>query len=88
MESYQIDPELIKSYIRQSNEFRPQYKDIWYGILYSEEHDLFVWRLEDEDGYCMFFNTNAYRISECFDIFIDNKQNDKDWNYGTSKIRG
>jgi hypothetical protein len=81
----------ILEYMRASNKHLPQYKGIWYEYRPRKRTDpldqMSVWKLEDEDGYAMFFNAHFYRIDQCFELFREKKATDPDWNYATVKNR-
>jgi len=87
----QVDVDLIREYIRKSNEGYPQFKGVWYRYKVAETNPQSIpyWRLEDEDGYAMIFNADVFRLDQCFEKFFTNKEEDPDWNYGKKrKING
>lgn len=82
----QIDPEVVRGYLREANKNIPQFRDIWYSYHEpTEENILPYWRLENEDGDVVLYNSEVYTLAECFEKFEKYIKEDPNVNYGKGK---
>src|SRR5690349_5585053 len=73
-----VDVDLIRNMIREDNKNNPQIDGIWFQKKQGASPlNITYWRLEDEDGYCMIFNSASVdydTIEKCIQKFKINKE--------------